>query len=984
IITTITSSSLTSSTSTSIKTTSTSYKQTSTIKTTSSKIATTSIKTSTTTTYPLKTETIYYTITGFTTTYKTPIYTYTTIVTTKKTSTSSSQNYGGGGGRREGPLLRDSLLLNEEVYNSFLEKIKKNENKRQLQIKYLVYRATPLIFKRDKDYKGMIVYKIHPTIRNYDNAYRHYVLSIAETKKKIGGAFITKPNLNEGFHFLSIFHEVNWINLPPDGPTIRYEMDILAEPDSWYREEYQVFFMPREMQNFLFLTWEEPCDPSLYLYVHYDKSLRLVDAEPDFKTIEYNFEQKVMVSALRAIWGFTKSALPYACSMAFPPSIAFFMGSSALAWVDYYKLKKVYSNDEIIKECWFEALKKEDEFIDVYAKYEEAYEKEKAKIDIESYLKGILTGTVDFFDPTNMAVGAITQDLYTTMAGQIYHSIQEINNPDLSEDEKAEKIGELAGIIFVIAYASKIHKKAHELLKAFKNKESIIKYTIDHIAIKSRKIAKSAMGLMSIIAMKIKDAEEGAYEFARLMKVLLNHGIKEDDIENAIIKAIKIIDNGEISNNKDLINLLKEIARDKFKIVKVKITKSEELIDEESGKTRIKYEICIGKEDFEAIGGEVSEETYVVLGALKDDGKTIEFIRKVGSPDRDRRLHFKVTLVKDEIGQEDFYLIIKTMINNPKDFFKYFGESINGKRIGEETNSILKEASLSKDALKLIIDDNGNSRKIDLEELRLHYVVDEGALGIRGIYETSYGDKIELAICTDGRGKIFMELIESETGPGRKIKDIKIGRNRIMIKYYRGEERTRAIFFDIKGVQKKVIGNKIEWYVKEESASAYVHLSETKAKGNIGEIWALDMIVTLLKEWGYEIIETEIAQGKRNEEIADIHIVARDKNGRKVIIPVESKSFKYEMIGERNWKLDNDAYTAWEQIKNDFKLKDEYKKDECKFGFIVINALNKDNVPINELNPSVKWIKVDTLIAIVNKATGKIVDWICIPEGYNP
>ncbi|MEM3393429.1 MAG: hypothetical protein QXY79_00045, partial [Candidatus Methanomethylicia archaeon] len=442
--------------------------------------------------------------------------------------------------------------------------------------------------------------------------------------------------------------------------------------------------------------------------------------------------------------------------------------------------------------------------------------------------------------------------------------------------------------------------------------------------------------------------------------------------------------NGEISNNKDLINLLKEIARDKFKIVKVKITKSEELIDEESGKTRIKYEICIGKEDFEAIGGEVSEETYVVLGALKDDGKTIEFIRKVGSPDRDRRLHFKVTLVKDEIRQEGFYLIIKTMINNPKDFFKYFGESINGKRIGEETNSILKEASLSKDALKLIIDDNGNSRKIDLEELRLHYVVDEGALGIRGIYETSYGDKIELAICTDGRGKIFMELIESETGPGRKIKDIKIGRNRIMIKYYRGEERTRAIFFDIKGVQKKVIGNKIEWYVKEESASAYVHLSETKAKGNIGEIWALDMIVTLLKEWGYEIIETEIAQGKRNEEIADIHIVARDKNGRKVIIPVESKSFKYEMIGERNWKLDNDAYTAWEQIKNDFKLKDEYKKDECKFGFIVINALNKDNVPINELNPSVKWIKVDTLIAIVNKATGKIVDWICIPEGYNP
>ncbi|MEM2784172.1 MAG: hypothetical protein QXF09_05035, partial [Nitrososphaerota archaeon] len=100
ITNTITSSSLTSSTST---------KQTSTIKTTSSKI---------TTTYPLKTETIYVTIKGFTTTYKTPIYTYTTIVTTKKTT--SSQNYGGGGGRREGPLLRDSILLNENVYKEFL------------------------------------------------------------------------------------------------------------------------------------------------------------------------------------------------------------------------------------------------------------------------------------------------------------------------------------------------------------------------------------------------------------------------------------------------------------------------------------------------------------------------------------------------------------------------------------------------------------------------------------------------------------------------------------------------------------------------------------------------------------------------------------------------------------------------------------------------------------------------------------------------
>jgi len=48
------------------------------------------------------------------------LYTYTTTV--KKTTT-TSKNYGGGGGGPKGPLLRDSLLSNQNIYKEFLKKI---------------------------------------------------------------------------------------------------------------------------------------------------------------------------------------------------------------------------------------------------------------------------------------------------------------------------------------------------------------------------------------------------------------------------------------------------------------------------------------------------------------------------------------------------------------------------------------------------------------------------------------------------------------------------------------------------------------------------------------------------------------------------------------------------------------------------------------------------------------------------------------------
>ncbi|MEM3420513.1 MAG: hypothetical protein QW806_09870, partial [Nitrososphaerota archaeon] len=233
ITTTITSSSLTSSTSTSIKTTSTSYKQT-TVTSTSSKI------TSTTTTYSLKTETIFYTITGFTTTYKTPIYTYTTIVTTKKTTTSSSQISGGGGGGREGPLLRDSILSNEEVYNSFLDKIKKieeNENNIKHQyipsyqiLKYLVFKIVPIRINLDNNLEDSKIYKINIVINNYDNIDRNFIIKIEDIKGGTNGFF-----LNEKIENLDL-EKIEGIT--------KDKLDISIKANEIKEIKSQVFFLP--------------------------------------------------------------------------------------------------------------------------------------------------------------------------------------------------------------------------------------------------------------------------------------------------------------------------------------------------------------------------------------------------------------------------------------------------------------------------------------------------------------------------------------------------------------------------------------------------------------------------------------------------------------------------------------------------------------------------------------------------------------------
>ncbi|MEM3509603.1 MAG: hypothetical protein QXN52_09945, partial [Nitrososphaerota archaeon] len=238
ITTTITSSSLTSSTSTSIKTTSTSYKQTTAISTSSSKITTSS------TTYSFKTETIYYTITGFTTTYKTALYTYTTTI--KKTTSSSSQISGGGGGGREGPLLRDSILSNKNVYKEFLDKIKKiEENKNNIKhqyipsyqiLKYLVFKIVPIRINIDNNLEDSKIYKINIVINNYDNIDREFIIKIEDIKGRTNGLFLIKPIVNneETILCLKTNEEIE----------IKEEIDFSIKANYLEKIEKQFFFLP--------------------------------------------------------------------------------------------------------------------------------------------------------------------------------------------------------------------------------------------------------------------------------------------------------------------------------------------------------------------------------------------------------------------------------------------------------------------------------------------------------------------------------------------------------------------------------------------------------------------------------------------------------------------------------------------------------------------------------------------------------------------
>jgi len=245
----------------------TTYKQiTTTITTsslTSSKLSSNIIttKASITTEIPsFKTETIFYTIKGFTTTYKTALYTYTTTV--KKTTT-TSKNYGGGGGGPKGPLLRDSLLSNQNIYKEFLKKIEENS---ELPLLYLVYKITPLRIKQvpSNYYKELEIYKINIIIKNYDNIKRKFIISTKGTiTNEPYGFFLIKPNIPYYKYSLNSILENEKYSYEAD---IRSKIEIELKAGETKNEEIQIFFL-------------ESGSHSLSLFIN-DK---LIDREPEYR-----------------------------------------------------------------------------------------------------------------------------------------------------------------------------------------------------------------------------------------------------------------------------------------------------------------------------------------------------------------------------------------------------------------------------------------------------------------------------------------------------------------------------------------------------------------------------------------------------------------------------------------------------------------------------------------------------------------------------
>ncbi|MEM2928049.1 MAG: hypothetical protein QXP60_03695 [Nitrososphaerota archaeon] len=237
----------------------------------------------TTTTYPIKTETIYVTVTGFTTTYKTPIYTYTTIVTNTK---SSSEFYGGGGGGRGGPLLRDSLISHPRIYKEFLKK----KEDRKLPLLYLVYKVTPLRVKQYENYYNkMKVYKINTRIKNYDNKERSCILSIGRINEEPIGFFLNKPIVPYSEYSLNSILENEKYSKEIE---IKDKININLKGYGEDKKERQILFL--QDTNYL----------RLCLYVYINNEPKLIDIEPEYH------EGSIISPFWRGFWDAIKDRAP--------------------------------------------------------------------------------------------------------------------------------------------------------------------------------------------------------------------------------------------------------------------------------------------------------------------------------------------------------------------------------------------------------------------------------------------------------------------------------------------------------------------------------------------------------------------------------------------------------------------------------------------------------------------------------------------------
>ncbi|MEM2927970.1 MAG: hypothetical protein QXP60_03265, partial [Nitrososphaerota archaeon] len=906
-------------------------KQTTAIST-SSKITTSS------TTYSLKTETIYVTITGFTTTYKTALYTYTTIVTTKKT-TSSSQISGGGGGGREGPLLRDSLLSNKNVYKEFLDKIKKIENKRQLPMLYLVYKVTPLKVEQYPNYKDMIVHKIRPIIKNYDNEGRDCVLSIGKIGNDNNGFFLIKPIVHDGFHVNSFFDERNIeILMKKDEFEIDNKISFYLKANGVEDKERQIFFLNEESLLSL-LPSSRTHSLNLYLYVYYNGELKPVDCEPEYgrEGEKLSFFGEVLYSSMIAIGNALSIAMLPISSGTSPVIPLFFIGTGTQDLAEYLALKKS------LKEASESAKEAFNELVDVYRNV-------KSKPEANDYVNAFVLKIIDIIDPTNVASGIIIGDLELTLPKQMFSLFEEILNPNLSMKERAKAIGTFVGLVCSVYYSAKTFKKELSNLKErfsknYKDKYEIIKKSIDDFShLNTRLAAKTTIFLDKIASKFGEEAKEESVNTIKVIKLLINNKIKIDEIIDDIENAINKID--DIEDIEKLIKIRDEIILNKLKAVKIKIY-------EGTG-----YQARLNAEAFKKIGGKIppeGKEAWAYFEGFTLDGTKIEFIKNIGRPDEHGRIKVGGKLIHDKVQTNEVYAKLIGMIENSEDFYKLFKENIGTRKFGK---TIVELTSLN----EMRINTEGNVKVIKLEEIGLRWDDERGTLGIALKFKTCIGEEM-IEICTDGglNGEegAYMKVLSYDEGElhGRRIYGIKWDEEEKVLKIaygYEGNIVLRRIFFEGETSFKKIKlfdeKGKIKEYKLIDNGRIEQWFSagkNTKVKGNIAELWGKE----ILEDFNLVDIIERIAEGGRNDDIADLDGIIKEKR-----IPGEVKSFDGTglSLNELKRAFKEDLKKAIEDLHEDFTKKGY----NSEYGYAIIFGLRKD-YENNEIIIDVLIVKVN-------------------------
>jgi hypothetical protein len=893
------------------------------------------------------TNTIYYTVKGNFATYTTALYTYTT--TKKITSSTKTSNTISGGGGSPKALLRDSLLFNEELYKEFLKKIEENKENKKLPMKYIIYKISPLrIENQDRSFDGtMVCFKVRTIVKNYDSNNRYCLLSTKEIGKETNEVFLTKPNVNDVFHVYSLLHKINIKKVIEEGGIdARTEISFWLRPNEKYDKDLQVFFT--EDDSLSIFGKNEKHEIGIYLYVKgEDGNLKLIDVEPkERKEKGNNLLTISIIGILKGVGEFAITSLPTMFMMYCPKSSLIIVPILTLYWAEYYKNRIIDQElDWKIKEISFKDL---NSFIDIFAIrkiIEKEYSSDIVK-QINNYIQAAIISIVDFYDPSNIACSIIANDLSVSIAGQINEWYKIVNNPNIKIEDKASIIGRIAGLIFSISFAGSVYssKSFRDFIdKTFGNKFGIINSKLGEIWKINSKIGEKTIDLLIKAIEKIRFIEDTADEFIDLIKIVLKHGEKESYVNEAIEYAIKRIDGGSI----DLSELTNEVAIEKFKIIKAKISGAED-------KDKM---LDIHKSIFEKILGKVPKEgTYGLFEVLTENGEGFLLFRKFGTLDEVGRFQFSAESIYEKLGTKNIFIKVREIIETPNDFCKLFKENV--KEI--DLDSIVRLKSLNEIE---IVNKEGKAITINLKDVSLHWISDESKLGIKGKMLAQYGEDENVAICYDGKDASLEILFEEEGRMhGRKITKIELTDEWIRFNYKLSEKEKRphSIYF-IKEPKIKIYGNIIECIPNKGSLEAYIESgSNNVRRGAIGEIWT-----SYVCKYIPNCEVKRISLGKGSREFADLHLLWEGE-----ICPHEVTVFKY-YVG-----------ISKEELKEEFKrhLKiDIIEGDLYKDFYYKVNYINSKKglgtvigIPIDENGNPIGRIDVLTVeVPIVENVIGK-------------